>query len=308
MADNVTLPGTGSAVAADDISSVWYQRFKRSAGADGTATDFLDQKTTSDNYTTTATGTTADVNVQGMANFSLQCKGTGATPTSWTILLEGSNDNTNFTTLITHTNTVYSDGITASIGPVGPFKYYRTRCTAITLGGASNIVATVVASPYAGGNTVEVSGLPRKPTASVLGSHVALAVQVVGSTGGQVTSFGAVPAAVTTASVVCTSTDNAQNIKASAGTLRAVRIQNTLEFPIKVTFHNTAGTPTAGASVLYPQVCQAGEMRDVVVSGGGRTFGTGIGLCVVQATTSLADAVTTALGTPNKALVTVEYE
>lgn len=34
MADNVTLPGTGTVVAADDITSVWYQRVKLT---DGTA-------------------------------------------------------------------------------------------------------------------------------------------------------------------------------------------------------------------------------------------------------------------------------
>lgn len=39
MADNLTLPATGSVVAADDISSVWYQRVKFVWGADGTATD-----------------------------------------------------------------------------------------------------------------------------------------------------------------------------------------------------------------------------------------------------------------------------
>ena len=41
MADNVTLnPGSGGAVvAADDISSVFYQRVKVSHGADGSATD-----------------------------------------------------------------------------------------------------------------------------------------------------------------------------------------------------------------------------------------------------------------------------
>jgi hypothetical protein len=39
MADNVTLPGTGSAVAADDISGVMWQRVKIGTGADGAATD-----------------------------------------------------------------------------------------------------------------------------------------------------------------------------------------------------------------------------------------------------------------------------
>lgn len=40
MADNVQITaGSGTAIAADDISSVWYQRVKVSLGADGSATD-----------------------------------------------------------------------------------------------------------------------------------------------------------------------------------------------------------------------------------------------------------------------------
>ncbi len=40
MADNVAItPGSGVTIAADDISSVWYQRVKVTQGADGTATD-----------------------------------------------------------------------------------------------------------------------------------------------------------------------------------------------------------------------------------------------------------------------------
>ncbi|MER9355574.1 hypothetical protein NKI61_20090 [Mesorhizobium sp. M0514] len=41
MADNVTLPGTGDDVAADDIGGVKHQRVKVSLGADGSATDAL---------------------------------------------------------------------------------------------------------------------------------------------------------------------------------------------------------------------------------------------------------------------------
>lgn len=38
MADNVTLPGTGAVIAADDVSSVWYQRVKITDGtADATS-------------------------------------------------------------------------------------------------------------------------------------------------------------------------------------------------------------------------------------------------------------------------------
>jgi hypothetical protein len=40
MADNVAItPGSGATIAADDISSVLYQRVKISVGADGSATD-----------------------------------------------------------------------------------------------------------------------------------------------------------------------------------------------------------------------------------------------------------------------------
>lgn len=42
MADNVAITaGSGTTVAADDISSVYYQRVKMSLGADGSATDAL---------------------------------------------------------------------------------------------------------------------------------------------------------------------------------------------------------------------------------------------------------------------------
>jgi len=48
MADNVTLNtmSGGSVVAADDISSVWYQRVKKSLGRDGTAQDVPSNATT----------------------------------------------------------------------------------------------------------------------------------------------------------------------------------------------------------------------------------------------------------------------
>ena len=40
MADNVAITaGSGTAIAADDISSVWHQRVKIEIGADGTAAD-----------------------------------------------------------------------------------------------------------------------------------------------------------------------------------------------------------------------------------------------------------------------------
>jgi hypothetical protein len=39
MADNVTLPGTGAVVAADEVGGAVYQRVKLALGADGAAAD-----------------------------------------------------------------------------------------------------------------------------------------------------------------------------------------------------------------------------------------------------------------------------
>ena len=39
--DNITITeGTAKAIAADDVSSVWYQRIKLDVGADGAASPF----------------------------------------------------------------------------------------------------------------------------------------------------------------------------------------------------------------------------------------------------------------------------
>lgn len=46
MADNIALPGTGVNVAADDVSSVFYQIVKLAYGADGTATLMTSQPAT----------------------------------------------------------------------------------------------------------------------------------------------------------------------------------------------------------------------------------------------------------------------
>lgn len=145
MADNVAITqGAGTNIACDDISSVFYQRIKRSVGADGSATDFLDKSSRSDTYTTTANGTTVDVSAQGMSTFGLQCKQTG-TVTSWTVVLEGSLDGTNFVTILTHTKAGNNDGgIVWTSAALYPVLYFRSQCTAITLGGGTNVVATIV--------------------------------------------------------------------------------------------------------------------------------------------------------------------
>lgn len=148
MADNVAITaGSGTSIAADDISSVWYQRIKRSVGADGSATDYLDKVTRQETFTTTANGTTQDVSAQGFSRFSIQAKQTG-TVTSWTVEVQVSLDGTNYATILSHTKAGDGDGGIVFSGPNQyPALYFRASCTAITLGGGTNVVVTIVGMP-----------------------------------------------------------------------------------------------------------------------------------------------------------------
>lgn len=79
------------------------------------------------------------------ATYAVQVKGTGGAPTSWIVLLEGSLDNANWTTIITHNAT---DGSTSTDSTGKPFLFVRTNVTALTLGGsATDIKITAVAVP-----------------------------------------------------------------------------------------------------------------------------------------------------------------
>ena|ERR1700719_802221 len=100
--------------------------------------------TRSDTYTTAATGTTVNVSTTSAKTFSIHIKGTGAAATLWNVVLEGSLDNVNFTTVLTHTNTT-GDGIVLYSGAtLYPSLYFRSRCVSITLGSATNIVVTIL--------------------------------------------------------------------------------------------------------------------------------------------------------------------
>lgn len=95
---------------------------------------------------------------------------------------------------------------------------------------------------------------------------------------------------------------NAANIKASAGKLYSIHIFNNASYPVYVKFHNTAGTPTAGAGVVLTIGIQAGLERDILLKG--ITFGTGIGISIVK---GIADNDATAV-LLNDCVVDVEYK
>ena len=104
--------------------------------------------------------------------------------------------------------------------------------------------------------------------------------------------------------LVTAASANAASVKASAGILRGVHVFNNTTYPIYVKFHNTAGTPTAGSGVVFTVGVQAGTMRDLVLPGRGKAFGTGIGITVVK---DMSDSGTTAVAA-NDAQVEVAYE
>ncbi len=84
---------------------------------------------------------------------------------------------------------------------------------------------------------------------------------------------------------------NATNIKASAGQVFGWFIYNSNAAARKVAFHNTSGTPTAGASIFFTVVIPPSSAANVEFTNG-IAFGTGIAITTV---TGLADSNSTAV-------------
>lgn len=160
MADDTTLnAGTGGdVIASDDISGVKFQRMKLIHGADGVNDGDVSRNnplptvpafgTRSDTYTTAANGTTVDVSTRPVRRFALQVKGTGAAATAWNVVLEGSLNNSQFATILEHSNAGEfrnaADGETVYFDTAVPWLYFRSRLVSITLGSATNVIATIV--------------------------------------------------------------------------------------------------------------------------------------------------------------------
>lgn len=110
----------------------------------------LDQRTASvnrgDTFAATGNGATVDATAAPVKSFALQVTATGAV-TSWTVVLETSLDGTTFTVALTHTN-VTGSGVTVVTGAaLTPSLYWRVRCSAIVLGGGTNVVAAALGMP-----------------------------------------------------------------------------------------------------------------------------------------------------------------
>jgi len=116
---------------------------------------------------------------------------------------------------------------------------------------------------------------------AIASNQTAVPITVTSSATGGDTTFHLVSAANT----------NPTNIKASAGVVTGWYIYNSNANARKVAFHNTAGTPTAGASVYFTVVIPGLAATNVSFPPG-IAFSTGIAITTV---TGLADSDNTAV-------------
>ena len=95
-------------------------------------------------FTGTANGATVDATADPVTQFTVQVVGTGAGASVWDVRLEGSLDGTNFTTILSHTNATGDKVVLWSGLTLYPSRYFRSRVAGLTLGGATNIVVTIL--------------------------------------------------------------------------------------------------------------------------------------------------------------------
>lgn len=99
--------------------------------------------TRADTFTTATNGTTVDNSTKPMSKFSIQVVATGAV-TSWNVVLEGSNNNSNFSNIATVDSVADGSGTLKFGAASTPCLYFRSRCTAISLGAGTNVIATIL--------------------------------------------------------------------------------------------------------------------------------------------------------------------
>lgn len=99
--------------------------------------------TRSDTFTGASNGSILNVLTPPCRDFSIICNQTGSI-TSWTIVLEGGLDGTNFSTILTHTG-IIGTGVNVFSGTSrSPCFYFRSRCVAIVLGAGTSVTTTIL--------------------------------------------------------------------------------------------------------------------------------------------------------------------
>jgi hypothetical protein len=106
----------------------------------------LGTSTRSDTFTTTSSGTTVNCTASPCKSFCIQITTTGVI-TLWGIVLETSLDGVSFSVALTHATADLTGTLKVTGATLVPALYWRMRCTAITLGAGTNVVAVGLGMP-----------------------------------------------------------------------------------------------------------------------------------------------------------------
>lgn len=194
MADNITLPGAGIAVATDDLGGgLQVQRFKAGFGTDGAYSDVAPDNgmptTGGAKAYTASTSATADpligpVDALGFRAFSIILSGTF----SATLSVQGSNDGVTWNTLpmvqvsaagaiqllVSSLTAINGNGVMFT-GPL-PTRYIKVRCTSYTSGAVTANLVLFSSPPvpftYVLGGEISTEGEVFSPTADAKSGSV----------------------------------------------------------------------------------------------------------------------------------------
>lgn len=278
MADNISLnPGTGGdTIAADDIGGVKHQLVKVEFGAADSATLVsaanplpVNQPALTASGSLTSTGSVA-LTLDGQAGAIVDVRGTFTA--TW--ILEGLVDNGSWGTIsgvkASDQSTVTSSSASGSqiqIAAAG-FVGVRVRCSSYSSGTLAITLRAVPASAVA---AVQISGNP-----------------VLGSSTNQIGDVVPVPRAGSTGplsrqKILSAGTNNAANIKSSAGRVYGWALQNTSASWRFVKFFNKATTPAPATDTCAFLIALPPGGTVEYSSSFGAYYALGIGVCIVAA-------------------------
>jgi hypothetical protein len=102
-----------------------------------------DTDSVANTFTTTGTGMVLSTS-QSFDQYAIQVQIVGIpTLTLWNVVLEGSLDGVNFSTILTSTN-ILGQGVIWGSAMIAPSLYIRSRVVSLTLGSATNIIVTIL--------------------------------------------------------------------------------------------------------------------------------------------------------------------
>lgn len=292
MADNMTLPATGGIVRTiDKGSTIETQVVALDAGGSGAESLVSSSNPLPVNAAgVSVTGTLGALNaaveltLNGANGFAADLRGTSSQTTQF----QGTVDGTNwFTIAVVPAGGAINVGSITSTTAAGVWMgnangYLKVRATTtVYTSGSFTAVLRAIASPsmthaYLTGGSPSVA--------------LAAGSQIAGDFG--VTYRTNATGAASGYHIVSAASTNTANIKASAGRVLAWSLANTTASWRYVKLHNTAGTPTAGASVARAIAIPPGGVSNLDMDGG-IAFSTGIGISIV---TGSSDADATAVG------------